>query len=131
MSRRAWLIVATIGCAFVVIAMGVSTLVVADKSQFGWLVGAWFLPIITSGVIAGGVILLIAAWSIRVEERKWRRYILMAWAVIAVTSPLFGILFLLPWCILAVMLPFVVASLVSLFRANAIGAATSPQLQAS
>jgi len=35
----------------------------------------------------------------------------MVWALIALTSPAFGIMFLLPWGIVVVMLPLVIAVL--------------------
>ena len=111
MHSRAWLILARIGVALVVLAMAVSWIVVADKRDFGWMVNAWFLPIITGGVLAGGILLLIAALMLRAEERKWRRYALIAWALIAITSPLFGLMFLFPWAVLVLTLPVVVVIL--------------------
>lgn len=111
MQKRGWLILARIGVALVVVAMAVSWIAVADKRDFGWMVGAWFLPIITGGVFAGGILLLIAASMLRVQERKWRRYALIVWALIAITSPLFGIMFLFPWGVLVLSLPVVVVIL--------------------
>jgi hypothetical protein len=40
----------------------------------------------------------------------------MLWGLIALTSPAFRIMFLLPWGVLALSLPFVVAILIALFR---------------
>jgi hypothetical protein len=40
----------------------------------------------------------------------------MVWALIALTSPAFGFLFLLPWGFLAVTLPLVIVALVGAFR---------------
>lgn len=112
---RRWLIVTTIGVALVVIAMIVVALVMIDKDTFGDLVGPSFLPIIGSGILAGAVILLIGTWMLP-HRKTWRGYVLFAWGLIALTSPLFGIMFLLPWGVLVLMLPLVVAILVTLFR---------------
>ena len=113
--RRGWLILAACGVGFMTLAMIVVALVIADKPHFGWLVGSMFVQVITSGVILGGLMVLVAA--IMLPERKtWRGIVLILWALIAVTSPLFGFLFLLPWSVLAVMLPLVIVILVRLFR---------------
>ena len=112
---RKWLLGAVVGCAMVSLAMATATLVVADKKHFGWLVGSMFLPVITSGVVVGAVVLLISAWKLP-ERKRWQGLTLIAWGVIALTSPVFGILFLLPWCVLALSLPIVIAALVTLMR---------------
>jgi hypothetical protein len=39
---------------------------------------------------------------------------LLLWALIALTSPAFGMLFLVPWGVLALTLPIVIAAFVSL-----------------
>src|SRR5688572_1064947 len=96
---RRWLMIAAIGAALVVIAMVVVALVIADKEHFGWLVGSAFLPIITSGVLVGAAVLLIGAWNLP-QRKTWRGYTLLAWGLIALTSPVFGIMFLLPWGLL-------------------------------
>ena len=113
--RRGWLIAATIGVVMVAITLIVSTLITFDKAHFGFLVGAWFLPIITSGVMAGALLLLVAAFALP-ERKSWRGIVLIVWALIALTSPLFGLMFLLPWALLAVTLPIVIAILRALFR---------------
>jgi hypothetical protein len=106
--RRLWLVLATLGCVFVVLAMIASALVLLDKPHFGWMVGSAFLAIISSGVIAGGLLVLIASAG---QWRTWRGIVLIVWGLIAVTSPLFGFLFLLPWSILVLMLPLVIVVL--------------------
>jgi MFS family permease len=111
--RRRWLLAATIGCALVVLAMLVSALVLFDKPHFGSLVGTWFLPIITSGVFVGAAILLVAAWNLP-ERKTWRGIVLMIWALIALTSPAFGFLFLGPWTLLALSLPVVIWILIGM-----------------
>ena len=114
--RRGWLIAATIGVAMVTIALMVTALVTFDKFQF--VVGTWFLPIITSGVIAGALLLLVAAFMLP-ERKSWRGIALMIWALIALTSPAMGLLFLLPWALLAITLPLVIVILRALFRKTA------------
>ena len=116
--RRGWLIAATIGVVMVTIALIVSTLVTFDKPHFGFLVGTWFLPIIASGVMAGAILLLIAAFVLP-ERKSWRGIVLILWALIALTSPAFGIMFLLPWAVLAITLPIVIVILRALFRKSA------------
>jgi hypothetical protein len=112
---RRWLILAAIGCVLVLLAMTVSALVMVDKETFGSLVGSMFLPVITSGVLVGSILLLVAAWKLP-ERKSWRGLTLIIWGLIALTSPAFGIMFLLPWSLLLLMLPFVIAAFVSLFR---------------
>src|SRR3954469_2149735 len=116
--HRGWLIAATTGVVMVTIALIVSTLVTFDKPHFGFLVGTWFLPIIASGVIAGSLLLLVAAIALP-ERKTWRGITLIVWALIALTSPLFGLMFLVPWALLAITLPIVVMILRALFRKSA------------
>jgi MFS family permease len=113
--RRPWLFVAAIGCALVVLALVVLALVLLDKPHFGWLVGTWFLQVIMSGVMVGSVVLLVSAWKLPIRN-SWRGYTLMAWALVALTSPAFGLLFLVPWGLLVVTLPVVIAIFIHLFR---------------
>jgi hypothetical protein len=114
--NRAWLFTLAAGLLLVLIALVVVALVIADKPHFGWLVGSAFLPAITSGVMVGALMMFVAA--LRLPERKtWRRIILIAWSVIAVTSPAFGIMFLLPWGVMVVTLPLVIWILAAMFRA--------------
>ena len=112
---RRWLWVAVTGCALVVIALIVSALVIIDKETFGGLVGRYFLHTITSGVVVGAIVMLVGA--LKLPQRKtWRGITLIVWALIALTSPLFGLMFLLPWGVLALMLPVVIAIFITLFR---------------
>lgn len=113
--RRGWLALAMAGCALVAIALAVVFFVIVDKKHFGWLVGPLFLPVMTSGIYAGALMLLIGTWKLPVR-RDWRGIVLFAWAAIALASPLFGIMFLLPWGALVVMLPVVLWILYSLYR---------------
>jgi MFS family permease len=112
--HRRWLVLATIGCALVTCALIAVLLVTFDKTHFGWLVGTWFLEVITSGVLVGAVILLVAAWNL--PDRTWRRWFLLLWSLIAITSPALGLLFILPWAVLFVTLPVVVVILRGFYR---------------
>jgi hypothetical protein len=114
-ASRGWLRLAIAGCVLVTIAMITVALVLFDKSHFGSLVGTWFLPVIASGVIVGGLLLFIAAWNLPVRT-SWRGWVLMIWGLIAVTSPALGIMFLLPWALLAVSLPLVIRVLATISR---------------
>jgi len=95
-------------------------LVILDKPHFGRMVGTWFLPIITGGMLVGGLALLISGWFLP-ERKSWRGITLMLWGLVALTSPAFGIMFLFPWGLLALTLPLVVAILRTFFRNNRIG----------
>jgi len=108
--RRGWLIAAWIGFVMVLIPMLIVAAVLIDKPHFGWMVKSLFLEFISGGVMVGGLLVFIAAWFLP-ERRTWRGIALMLWALIALTSPAFGIIFLLPWGIVAVMLPLVIAIL--------------------
>jgi hypothetical protein len=54
-----------------------------------------------------------------VPRGGWRRPLLLIWAAVAVVSPAFGLLFMLPWSVLALALPFVIAALVTTGRERA------------
>jgi hypothetical protein len=113
--RRTWLTVTTIGVVMVLFALIVAALVVLDKPHFGFLVGSMFLPVMTSGVLAGSIVVLAGAWNLP-RSRSWRRIVLLLWGLIALTSPAFGLLFLAPWAVLAVMSPAVIAALASFYK---------------
>jgi hypothetical protein len=114
-TRHGWLITATVGASLSALAMVTIALVMFDKPHFGWMVGTWFLAIISAGMMVGGIVLILGAWNLP-ERKSWRGILLMLWGLIALTSPAFGIMFLLPWGVLALSLPFVVAILIALFR---------------
>jgi hypothetical protein len=113
--RRAWLTVTTIGVAMVILALIVAALVVLDKERFGFLVGSMFLPVMTSGVLVGSLVVLAGAWNLP-RHRGWHRIVLLVWGLIAITSPLFGILFIAPWTVLVVLSPAVIGALVILYK---------------
>jgi hypothetical protein len=109
--RRGWMIAAWIGVVMVVIPMLVVAAVLIDKPHFGWMVKSLFLEFISGGVMAGGLLVFIAAWFLT-ERKSWRGITLMLWGLIALTSPGFGLMFLLPWGFVAAALPLVIAILV-------------------
>ena len=111
---RAAFMLTAVGVMLVMIPMAVVALIMIDKPHFGGLVGTWFLPIITSGVIVGSLVVLVGTWLL--HARGWRQIVLFAWALVALTSPLFGIMFLLPWGLLVVTLPLIVMILTALRR---------------
>jgi hypothetical protein len=107
--RRGWLQVATIGVALSTLAMLTIALTMLDKPH-EWLVGTWFLPIISSGMMVGGLVLIVAALMLP-ERKTWRGIALILWGLIALTSPWFGWVFLFPWALLALTLPLVIVIL--------------------
>jgi hypothetical protein len=113
--ERRWLWVAVTGFGLVIIGMIVVALVLVDKPLFGGLVGTWFAEIISGGVMAGSVVMLVGTAMLPIRK-SWRGYTLFFWALVAVTSPLFGFLFLLPWSVLVLTMPVVIAIFIKLFR---------------
>jgi hypothetical protein len=97
------------------LVMIVVAVVLIDKPHFGSLVGRNFLAFIISGIFVGALVLLVAAWNLQ-ERRTWRGIVLIVWALIALTSPGFGYLFLGPWAVLALSLPLVIFILVGAYR---------------
>jgi MFS family permease len=112
---RRWVNLAMIGCGLVLLVLLTAALVLADKETFGWLVRPMFLPAMSIGAMVGALLMLVAAWNLP-QRTKWQGILLMVWALIALTSPAFGFLFLAPWGVLIVLLPFVVAAFVTLRR---------------
>jgi hypothetical protein len=115
--RRGWLILAATGVALVTIALAAIALVMLDKPHFGNLVGPSFLPAITIGIFVGAILLAIGAWGLP-SQPLWRKIVLLAWAVVALTSPLFGLMFLLPLGVLVLTLPLVAWILAGFRRAR-------------
>ncbi len=116
-ARRGWLVAATIGVAMAILTLLVLALTMLDKSHFGFLIGTWFLEIISAGMMVGGLILLISACLLP-ERKTWRGITLILWGLVAFTSPGFGIMFLFPWALLALTLPLVIVILLGFFRAR-------------
>ena len=115
---RKWLTVVTFGFAAMILAFIVSALVLFDKPHFQWMVGTWFLPIMTCGVIAGGLLIIVGT-LLGPARKTWRGIVLIVWGLVAVTSPAFGFLFLAPWSLLVVTIPLVVWILATLRRTTA------------
>ncbi|HKR64024.1 MAG TPA: hypothetical protein VJZ00_09855 [Thermoanaerobaculia bacterium] len=113
--RRRWLRLTSLGFALVVLALITVALVLFDKPHFGWMVGSLFLEFMTAGVVVGSVLMLIGAWNLA-ERKTWRGIALIAWALIAITSPAFGLLFLVPWGLLAISSLMIGWILATLFR---------------
>jgi len=109
--RRGWLNAAIAGVVLIVVAMIVVWIVAADKPHFGWMVTWVFLPVISCGVIVGGLLVTVAAFMLPIRK-TWRGITLIVWGRIAATSPGFGIMILLPWALLVVTLPLVIVILV-------------------
>lgn len=112
-TKRIWLKVALAGFAIAFYGL-IVTAVIITKTNLGWL--AWaFLPGAATGVLAGGVIMLVG--SIGAPERKsWRGMALIAWSLIAVASPLAAFMVLVPWAVLAITSPLIIWIFVALFR---------------
>jgi hypothetical protein len=106
--RRGWVIAAWIGVVMVLIPILVVAAVLIDKPHFGWMVKSLFLEFISAGVMIGGLLVFLAAWFLP-ERKTWRGITLMLWGLIALTSPGFGLMFLLPWGLVALGLPLVIA----------------------
>jgi hypothetical protein len=109
--RRGWVIAAWIGVVIVLIPMLVVAAVIIDKPHFGWMVKSLFLEFISAGVMIGGLLVLLAGFFLP-ERKTWRGITLMLWGLIALTSPGFGMMFLLPWGLVAAALPLVIAILI-------------------
>jgi hypothetical protein len=109
--RRGWVIAAWIGVVMVLIPMLVVAAVIIDKPHFGWMVKSLFLEFISAGVMIGGLLVLLAGFFLP-ERKTWRGITLMLWGLIALTSPGFGLMFLLPWGLVAAALPLVIAILI-------------------
>lgn len=116
-SRRRWLMLAKVGVGLVVLTLIVVALVIFAKTQFQNLVGPWFLPAVTSGVLLGSILVIVAALALP-ERKSWRGIFLLVWGLVALTSPAFGIMFLFPWGLLALTLPVVISILITLSRAT-------------
>jgi 4-hydroxybenzoate polyprenyltransferase len=114
-SYRRGLFAATAGCAMISTVLLLAALVLLFKPQFGHLVGPWFLPGMSVMVLGGGLAMLWGAWKLR-GRRGWEWIALFAWGAVALTSPAFGIMFMLPLGVLVVFLPVVIVALVLLWR---------------
>ena len=113
--RRGWLILTTAGCVLVLLALLMIGLVLIDKPTFGGMVGPAFLPIITSGVMTGAVLMLVGVWNLP-DRKSWRGWTLTIWALVSLTSPALGVMAIAPLGLVALASPLVIAILIGLFR---------------
>jgi hypothetical protein len=117
MPARRWTPLAWIGFALVMVALFTTCLVLVAKDRFDWLVsGSYYLQSII-GLIFVGAIALIVAIALSPYRKTWRGIGVIVWALIALTSPLLGYLFLLPWALMLLTAPLVFAALYSWSRA--------------
>lgn len=106
-SNRRLLRLASIGVALILFAFLIVFLVVYAKKQFYWLVGSGFLGSVVGLVVAGAILFLVAVWLLP-YRRTPLGWVLLAWGVVALISPLFGMMFLGPWVVLLVTAPGVI-----------------------
>lgn len=114
--RRRWLVLASIGYGLILLAIAIVCLVIVAKQQFQWLVGPPFLGTVIATIVIGGLLILVAVAMLPAERKHWMGWAVLAWALIALTSPLFGIMFLLPWGALLLSAPLILVVLVLWFR---------------
>ena len=112
--RRA-LFAATAGCVMISTVLLLAALAIWFKPQFGGMVGPWFLPGMSVLVIAGALLVLFGGWKLR-SRGGWQWIALLIWGAIALSSPAFGIMFMLPLGLLFVFLPVAIVALVLLWR---------------
>ena len=109
--RRIWLRILATGVVLATLGF-VAVALQTFLPRTGWA----FYPIVTSGVLVGGLLVLVSTLFLA-ERATWRGIVLIVWALIAVTSPWFGWLFLFPWAVLALTLPLIVVIVRAMFRA--------------
>jgi hypothetical protein len=112
---KRWLLITIAGFAIILIVFVISALVIFAKDQFGDLVGRRFLPTITGAIFLGAIAMIAGAIKLR-TYRTWHWVALLLWALIALISPAFGFLFLVPWSVMAVSIPVVIVAMVALWR---------------
>lgn len=116
---------ASVGFGLILFALAMVCLVLFAKEQFGWLVGSRFLGSVVALVLGGALLMIVAVLMLPAERKHWMGWAVLVWALIAITSPLFGFMFLLPWGVLFFSAPLILVVLVLWFREGrgAIGAA--------
>lgn len=119
---RKWLILAWAGFALILLAIATVCLVIFDKEHFSWLVGPAFVGSVVGMVAAGSIALMVAAAFLR-PGKTWRTFAVVAWSVLALISPLFGLLFLFPWGVLLITAPVIITILLNWSRLSAAVAA--------
>jgi hypothetical protein len=106
------------GFGLILLAIFIACLAIFAKEQVGGMVGSFFLPSIVGLMIAGSIALLVALWMLP-NRMSGRSIGVAVWALIALTSPLFGMMFLFPWGVLLLTAPLVFAALWSWQRSAA------------
>lgn len=96
---------------FALTMLGIFAAIVATlKPGFARVFDQYFLPSIAGLVFVGAFVLLVAV--LLQPYRKTPRAIgVILWTLIALTSPLFGWLFLVPWALLLLTAPLVYVAL--------------------
>ena len=110
MNARRWLVVAWIGFALVLLGILIVCAAMLLKEQFKGIVGTAFLGTVLFLVLGGGLALLVTALMLP-HRKSWRALVIIAWSLIAISSPLMGWLFLMPWGLLLVTAPVVIVIL--------------------
>lgn len=112
MPTRRWVLLGWAGYAVILLAMLTAFLAMFAKEQFSWLVGSMFLQWMVGTFFVGAVAMLVAVFKLPYRKTK-RAAGVAAWALVALTSPFFGLMFLLPWTVLILTAPLVFAALYS------------------
>jgi hypothetical protein len=118
MSKRRSILAAFVGVALILLAFLIVALVIWAKPTFGWLVGPPFLPSVVILVVVGALAVLGSLWGLRGSALGWGGWFVGVWALIALASPLAGIMFLGPWAVLLVSAPVVLWLLARWLRAT-------------
>jgi hypothetical protein len=115
-SRR-WLVWALVGAVMVLAALATLALVYFDKPHFGFLVGRYFLEVVSAVIVAGSLMMLVGTWK-AAPRRDWAKTVLLLWAVIALVSPATGLFFLFPAFVLVLSLPVMLFAMHRLWSAS-------------
>jgi hypothetical protein len=116
-ASRRWLVGTLVGCAIVLAAFATLALVYFDKPRFGFLVGRYFLELISATIVLGALVMLVSAWK-ATPRRDWAKTVLLLWALIALASPATGWYFLLPAFVLVLSLPVMLQAVHRLWRVS-------------
>jgi hypothetical protein len=112
---RGWLFVLAFGCVLITLTLIIAALGVSRWSNPGWPSFALFVLVLISGVRAGSIAVLVGAGMLP-ERKSWRGVVLLAWGLVALAAPPFGIALLLQLSVLGLMLPLVIGIVLSLLR---------------
>lgn len=112
---RSWLLLAGGGLLIITGILIIVALVTVEKTRFADLTGGEFLLTIVGGLFVGALAMLVGTLKC-VTGRGWRRITLIAWALLAIGSPAFGWMIILPWLAMAISLPLVIAAYYGLWQ---------------